>query len=496
MNKPSNATIPTLITIFGGSGDLAYRKLLPALYNLFREGWLPGKFAIIGNGRSEFSDEVYRDKMKEGVKTFSRTGFDDHLWQQFAQHVYYHNGSIFEEDMYKKLDEKLTAFETEWEVSHCQRLFYLSVGPNLVEPIAEQLGKAQICAEIDRSRVVVEKPFGHNLETARDLNQKLLSIFKEDQLYRIDHYLGKEPVQNLLAFRFANSLFEPIWNRNHIDHVEITVGEDIGIGDRGGYYDTSGALRDMVQNHLLQVLTLVAMEAPLNFEAREIRDKKTDVLRAVRKYSPQEVDDYVVRGQYGQGPQINSYREEKDIPHGSSTETFVALQMYLDNWRWHGVPFFLRTGKRMPRKISCIAIQFKSAPFPELRGTGTVPLHPNRLIINIQPEPQINLLFYAKKPGLKMELAPVTMQFEYNEAYEVPTPEAYETLLLDAMVGNAALYMRADQVELAWDLMMPILNHWENTPLKESEIYSPGTWGPKASHTLLHDMGASWYTPL
>ncbi|MEM6628692.1 MAG: glucose-6-phosphate dehydrogenase [Bacteroidota bacterium] len=496
MNLNKKIIGPTLMVIFGGSGDLAKRKLIPALYNLYLEGWLPEKFALIGSGRTEFTQEQYCEFLKEGVEKYSRSGIESEKWEAFKTKVSYLAGGAFDEELYTRMDAILCGFEDEWQEKNVQRIFYLSVAPFLMEPIASHLGKSRVCANIEQSRLVIEKPFGKDLDSAKELNRKLLDFFSEDQLYRIDHYLGKEPVQNLLAFRFANSLFEPLWNRNYIDHVEITVGEDIGIGDRGGYYNGSGALRDMVQNHLLQVLCMVAMEAPINFEAREIRDKKSEVLRAVRPLAVEEVENFVVRGQYGYAPGINSYREEEGVPDDSSTETFVAWALHIDNWRWHGVPFYMRTGKRMPRKTSYISIQFKSVPIAEFQGTGTVPVHPNRIFIQIQPDPEIRLLFYAKKPGLKMELKPVDMRFEYDETYDSPTPEAYETLLLDAMAGNAALYMRADQVELAWQLMMPILTHWQNKPLDEQLLYTPGSWGPRAAQELLYKSGRSWHSPI
>ncbi len=483
---------PTLLVIFGGSGDLAMRKLVPALYNLYLEGWLPEKFALIGSGRTEYSQAEYCDFLKKGIENFSRSGFQTDIWEEFAQKITYLPGSAFDEELYKQLDKILCDYEGEWEEEKVQRIFYLSVAPSLMEPIASRLGNSQLCSDIHHSRLVVEKPFGTDLESAQDLNQKLLQVFSEDQLYRIDHYLGKEPVQNLLAFRFANALFEPLWNRNYIDHVEITVAEEIGIGDRGGYYDKSGALRDMVQNHLLQVLCMVAMEPPISFEAREIRDKKSEVLRAVRPFNPEEVEKYVIRGQYGKAEGIKAYREEEGIPADSPTESFVAMALNIDNWRWHGVPFYLRTGKRLPQKVSYISIQFKSVPFPELQQPGTVPVHPNRLYIQIQPKPEIRLLFFAKKPGIKMALSPVDMRFEYQDAYQASSPEAYETLLLDAMAGNAALYMRADQVEIAWKLMMPILSHWSTNKPSDSFLYEPGSWGPEAANQLLYKSGRHW----
>jgi len=498
MNLTNKQVGPTIMVIFGGSGDLAYRKLGPALYNLYLGGWLPEKFVMIGNGRSSYSDEEYRDRLKEGINEFSRTPLEENKWKEFAEKVFFVEGSADDDNLYKELDNRLCKIETSWNET-TQRLFYLSVAPSLIEPISVRLGKSQVCGDVERSRVVVEKPFGHDLNSARELNKMLLGIFEEKQLYRIDHYLGKEPVQNLLAFRFANTLFEPLWNRQYINHVEITVAENIGIGDRGGYYDKSGALKDMVQNHLLQLLCMVAMEPPIDFDSGEIRDKKVEVLKAVRAYTSQTVDEYVVRGQYESGEidgeNVPGYLEEEGVPEDSETETFVALKVLIDNWRWHGVPFYLRTGKRMPQKESFINIQFAPIPHHGFVNANGENLQPNRLVIQIQPEPDIRLQFYAKKPGLSMDLNAVDMRFDYNTKFEAATPEAYETLLLDAMVGNTSLYMRADQVEKAWELMMPILEHWKNSTLKESYKYKPGSWGPKAAEELLEKDGNIWSSP-
>jgi len=498
MNLNNKQTGPTIMVIFGGSGDLAYRKLAPALYNLYLGEWLPEKFVMIGNGRTQMSDDEYRDSLKKGIEDFSRSPLDESVWHKFSQSIHYICGDLNDEQLYKQIDETLCGIESKWQ-TETQRLFYLSVAPRFVEPIAIQLGKSQVCADIERSRLVIEKPFGHDLNSARQLNHMLLGIFQESQLYRIDHYLGKEPVQNLLAFRFANTLFEPLWNRQYIDHIEITVAEDIGIGSRGGYYDQSGALKDMVQNHLFQLLCMVAMEPPLKFDANEIRDKKIEVLNAVRPYTTDSVAKNVARGQYTAGKLhgeiVKGYLQENEIPADSKTETFVALKMWIDNWRWHGVPFFLRTGKRMPRKQSFILIQFSPVPHKAFTDNEGKQLEPNKLLIHIQPESDIRLYFYAKQPGLSMSLNHVDMRFDYHSNFEESTPEAYETLLLDAMVGNPALYMRADQVEKAWELIMPVLEYWESSSLNESNMYGPGSWGPAAAEQLLFQEGRTWWNP-
>ena len=385
----------------------------------------------------------------------------------------------------------------EWGTEPCI-IYYLAVAPRFFAPIAKNLSKHHLADSLTRSRIVIEKPFGNDLESARSLNSLLNGIFSESQIYRIDHYLGKETVQNMLAFRFANSIFEPIWNRNHIDHVQVSVTERLGVGDRGGYYDDAGALRDMVQNHILQLVCLIAMEPPVSFQADEVRNRKVDVLHAIRKFETRDIQKNAVRGQYGrgwvEGTEVPGYREEEGVDVESNTETFAAIKFFVDNWRWHGVPFYLRTGKRMHQTSSVITIQFKDVPhliFPTEASEGW---QQNRLIISIQPEMSIRIQVQGKRPGLDMILNPVDLVFDYSGVYKVESPEAYETLLLDTMLGDQTLFMRGDQVEAAWELLMPILTMWEKKKSLNFPNYPADSWGPEIAEALIAKDGYHWYT--
>ena len=489
---------PTTIVIFGGSGDLNKRKLIPALYNLYVDRFMPEKFYIMGLGRTEYSDEEFCGYLKESLDEFSRRSVDEEQWKSFSDHVVYKVSNVKEEASYRDILEDIKQKEASWK-EESNRIFYLSVSPSLFETIAVNLGRVQACENTQRSRIVVEKPFGHDLITARGLNRLLSKIFTEDQIFRIDHYLGKEAVQNILTVRFANTLFEPLWNRNYIDHVQITVSETVGVEGRGGYYEGSGALRDMVQNHVLQLLSMVAMEPPISLEATEIRNKKVDVLKAMRRYTPAEVKHHAVRGQYGsgwvKGKEVTGYREEEGVAEDSNTETYAAVKFFVDNWRWQDVPFYIRTGKSMADKTSVVTIQLKSVPHRAFSDTQGKRQEPNRIVINIQPDSGMTIRFQAKRPGVSQIINPVDMIFDYEQAYDAQSPEAYETLLLDVIEGDASLFMRGDQVEAAWEVIMPILDVWENNPIEDYPSYEAGSWGPKTADRMLAQLDHRWINP-
>ncbi|MGI4872249.1 MAG: glucose-6-phosphate dehydrogenase [Janthinobacterium lividum] len=489
---------PTIFVIFGGTGDLNARKLAPALYNLYLENWLPAQFALIGTGRTKLTDEDFRARMLHDVSEFSRSGkAADDKWAGFGPNVYYQGADVQNAETYKDFGKRIKALEKEWK-AEANVIYYLAVAPNFFPVIAENLAKAGLTTDAERTRIVIEKPFGHDAESAKELNALLGRIFQEKQIYRIDHYLGKETVQNIMAFRFANAIMEPLWNRNYIEHVQISVTEQLGVGDRLGYYDGSGALRDMIQNHLLQLLCIVAMEPPITFGAEEVRDRKVDVLRAMRRFTPETVRDHAVRGQYGpgwlEGQQVPGYREEEGANPASNTETFAAVKFFVDNWRWQGVPFYLRTGKRLHRSASVITIQFKDVPHFIFPPETADAMRQNRLIISIQPEMSIRLQMQAKRPGVAMALNTVDMVFDYKGTYVAQAPEAYETLLLDVMQGDQTLFMRADQVEAAWDLVMPILSSWQQRLSQNFPNYSADSWGPESAEALVAKDGFHWFT--
>jgi glucose-6-phosphate 1-dehydrogenase len=499
MMEPSAKPQPAAIVIFGASGDLTQRKVVPALFNLFLDGLLPEKFSVIGVARKPMSDDEFRKRLREGVDKFSRRGrAADADWQKFAANFHYRAAAYDDAGAYGSLAEQLTQLDKSWDAS-ATRIFYLATPPSVFETVAGQLGRAGLYKERQRARIVVEKPFGRDLASARSLNKSLGRIFSEPQIYRIDHYLGKETVQNILAFRFANAIFEPIWNRRYIDNVQITVAESIGIENRAHFYERTGALRDMVQNHLLQILCLTAMEPPVAFNADEIRNKTVDVLRAIRPIPREKVREFAVRGQYGEGKIgekiAPAYRAARDVAPDSATETFAALKLFIDNWRWQGVPFYLRTGKRLAQTVSAVGIQFRPVPHQAISYCSVGDWRQNCLMIHIQPEEDILLSFQAKQPGPIMCVSPVDMRFCYHEAFQTPTPEAYETLLLDVMEGDATLFMRADQVEAAWSVVTPVLESWESERPKDFPNYASGSWGPESADALLAKDNHTWLSP-
>lgn len=489
---------PTIFFIFGGTGDLTSRKLIPALYNLFLDGWMPENYAVVGMGRTLYSDEQFRGLLLEDLNNHSRNGkAEQKKWDAFSSNVTFQVSDIKDDRTYEEITATIKRLSEKWNAEPCV-IYYLAVAPRFFATIAENLNKHNLASNPNKSRIVIEKPFGHDLESAKALNKLLNSIFLETQIYRIDHYLGKETVQNILAFRFANSILEPLWNRNHIDHVQISVTEQLGVADRGGYYEEAGALRDMVQNHILQLLCLVAMEPPVSFQADEVRNRKVDVLHAMRKFTTEEIKRNAVRGQYGkgwvEGREVVGYREEESVNSESNTETFAAIKFFIDNWRWHGVPFYLRTGKRMHQTSSIITVQFKDVPHLIFPSEAVESWQQNRLIISIQPEMSIRLQVQAKRPGLGMTLNPVDLIFDYSGTYNGDSPEAYETLLLDTMLGDQTLFMRGDQVEAAWDLLMPILHAWSSKKSLNFPNYAADSWGPEIAEALIAKDGFHWFT--
>lgn len=493
---------PNAFVIFGASGDLTRRKLVPALYRLHGQRLLPPGFSIIGVARRPLSDEEFRQQMREAVAEEDGIREDAAaMWESFAAGIRYLPFQFDEQQGYERLREVLDE-EDQRRGTAGNRLFYLATPPASFTEIAGCLGRAGLArpAEGRWARIVVEKPIGHDLASAQALNQELLEHFSERQVFRIDHYLGKETVQNILVFRFGNGIFEPLWNRRYVDHVEITVAEGLGMEGRGGYYESSGALRDMVQNHMLQVLSLIAMEPPATFAADAVRDEKVKVLRAVRPYTAEDVRRDVIRARYVSGlvagRHVPGYREEEGVAPDSNTETFVALKLLIDNWRWSGVPFYLRHGKRLPKRVTEVAVTYNRPPlrlFRDAAGALAGDRHdPNTIIIRIQPDEGISLKFAAKTPGPAMDLRTVTMDFLYGASFGVAPPEAYERLLLDAMLGESTLFTRRDEVETAWSLLTPVLDTWRGSGGDGMGIYEAGTWGPPAAESLIERDGRRW----
>jgi glucose-6-phosphate 1-dehydrogenase len=487
---------PCAMVIFGASGDLTKRKLIPALYNLAKDNLLSKEFALIGFARQAMTSEQFRDKIGEEMNEFATTPVDPDLWHWFARRIYYVQGDADDSQSYQRLKEMLAKVDSE-HGTRGNYFFYLAVSPTFFSPIVCKLGAAGLTKEEQGwRRIIIEKPFGRDYETARKLNREIREVLAEKQIYRIDHYLGKETVQNILVFRFSNGIFEPIWNRRYIDHVQITVSETVGVEQRGGYYETSGTLRDMVPNHIFQLITLTAMEPPISFDPDIVRDEQTKILKAIQPMAPEDVLVRTVRGQYGEGfdggEKLPPYRSEPLVSPKSNTETFVAMKLFIENWRWAEVPFYLRTGKRLPKRVTEIAIQFKRAPFLLFRHTNVEKLAPNRLVLSLQPDEGISLSFGAKIPGPTVRLGGVDMSFHYKDYFNVAPQTGYERLLYDCMLGDATLFQRSDMVETAWQIVGPILDVWGALPARNFPNYPACSWGPKESEDLLKRDGRSW----
>ena len=491
---------PCSIVIFGASGDLTARKLIPAFYHLCKDKQLPSSFRVIGFARRDKTDESWRNELREELNQFSRTQpVDEAVWKEFAKNLFYCRGDLTDAAAYKKLEELLTSFGS--GPLRENLLLYLATQPSQFGEVIEQIHRAGLLHKDGAGwqRIVVEKPFGHDLASAQMLNRELTRYAHEQQVCRIDHYLGKETVQNILMFRFSNSIFERLWNRESVEHVQITVSEKIGVGDRGGYYEEAGALRDMVQNHMLQVLSLVTMEPPVSLAAESVRDEKVKLLKSIRALTPEDVARQVVRGQYFAGI-VNGdarpgYRQEPKVQPNSNVETYVALKLLIDNWRWSGVPFYLRTGKNLPMSASEVRIQFRPTPHVLFAAQCGQHLDSNAIALRLQPNEGIYLRFNGKVPGMSLGVRPVRMHFSYDSEFGAYTPEAYERLLLEAIAGDATLFIRRDEVETAWQIVDSIRIGWDGKPLTNREFYAAGTWGPIAADDLLAQGGHVWHEP-
>lgn len=488
-----------ILVIFGATGDLTARKLAPALYNLAREGQLPGHFACVGFARRPKSHDQFRDEMHEAINKFSRSlPIDESLWKTFREQFFYLQSEFDEDQGYEELHQLLNQLDSQLGTKG-NRVYYLSVQPSYFTTIVEKLGQHHLIYSPDLpnkwSRIIIEKPFGEDTESAKKLQEDLIQYLDESQIYRIDHYLGKETVQNLLVFRFGNSIFESVWNNRYIDHIQITVAEEIGIGTRGRFWEEAGMLRDIVQNHMMQLLTLVTMEPPTNLYASSIHDEKVKVLESIRPFPEDQLDQFAVRGQYGpgfiNGESVIGYREEENVNSHSFVETYVALQLFIDNWRWADVPFYLRAGKRLPKRATEIAITFKKAPGYLFQGVSST-IDANILIIRIQPDEGISLKINCKVPALNNVMQPVKMDFRYGSYFGSTPPEAYERLICDCMAGDHTLFARDDEVLMSWKLLVPLLKHWQSQPTHQFPNYAAGTWGPVAAEDMLHRQDKHW----
>jgi glucose-6-phosphate 1-dehydrogenase len=493
----ARAVEPCAIVIFGASGDLTKRKLVPALHNLSDAGLLPHQFGLVGVSRADMTSEQFRAQLDVEVAEFLGKDFRPEVWAELRGRIHYLRGNVDDAATYARLKSQLETLDREFG-TRGNYIHYLATPPSAFGTVARQLAAAGLTTETGGSyrRVIVEKPFGRDLESARDLNRQLQQVLDERQIYRIDHYLGKETVQNILILRFANGLFEPVWNQRYVDHVQITAAESIGIENRANYYEEAGALRDMVSNHLFQLLALIAMEPPAALDGDAVRDEKAKVLRAIRPYQPEEVLERTVRGQYGPGTigdkSVPGYRGEPGVKPNSRTETFVALRTHVDNWRWAGVPFYVRTGKRMTTRTTDVVIRFKSVPHVLFRGAQFGRLVPNELVLRIQPDEGISLRFGAKVPGTVMKIGDVKMEFGYGDYFNAKPSTGYETLLFDCMKGDATLFQRADNVEASWAALAPVLDVWAALPPRDFPNYAAGSWGPKAADDLLAADGHTW----
>lgn len=492
------AAPPSALVIFGGSGDLSRRKLLPGLYNLALDGLLPARAATLGLGRRPMSDDAFREFAREGIERFSRRDLDARAWQTFSRTLFFHTGAFDKPETYETLKQRLEAIDGEFGIPG-NHIFYLAIPPDLIIACVERLRGAGLIRSISDpafTRVIVEKPIGRDLFSAHEINDGLAAVLDERQIFRIDHYLGKETVQNILVLRFANSIFEPLFNQKYIDHVQITVAEDEGVGTRAEYYERAGALRDMVQNHLLQLLTVLAMEPPWSLDADVVRDARLEVLRSLRPLQGEAVDEHVLRAQYGPGfvlaSPVPGYREEPGVSPSSTTETYVALRLYIDNWRWAGVPFFLRTGKRLPKRATELSVQLKEVPQILFNADPSAPLDPNVLSLRIQPDEGLSLRISSKVPGPRVQIYPVMMDFRYGSTFGGVPPEAYERLLLDVMAGDATLFMRRDAVEASWTFITRILERWAERADQRLSEYPAGDWGPAEADQLIESVGRRW----